>query len=673
MPVLHSLGIPGESRPRSRRRTLALLACGIFVPLALAPAALPAASLEAYGRLPRLDLITLSPDGSRVAFVRTEGDARVVSVVALATGQVVAKLPAGGEKLRGIEWADDARLLIKTSVTGVVHGFVYGSGGNLGEWFQCQVYDLTTGKLSTIPKPQSLGAELLLLNIIGSTAVRHVKDRTVLFVTGSQLGRGRADLWGGQVLLAVNLDTYAERLVTPLGAGTVRWAVDGDGEEVAEEKYDQKSGHWVISIRRDGRMQEAVSGTGLIEFPYILGLGPTADTLLVSNVENEESVWRLLSLRDGAMSAPMAERKTLERPIEDRVTHRMIGGVHYGDSAEYVFFDPAIEQSWQATVRAFPNEHVHFQSASNDFRKVIVRVQGDRDGYGYELVDLATHRAEALGDIYEGISKPFEVRSIAYAAGDGLMIPAYLTLPRGKPAQKLPLIVLPHDGPAARDTADFDWWSQALADQGYAVLQPNFRGSYLERAFLTKGFGEWGRKMQTDLSDGVHYLAREGVIDPARVCIVGRGSYGGYAALAGVALDPGVYRCAVSVAGLSDLRRWLSWMSVRQRSSGENLTRRYWDRFMGVSGPDDPGIEAISPLMHVDAIKVPVLLIHGKDDTVVPFEQSELMYEALRNAHQDVEIAPLKAEDHWLSRSATRLQMLQSSVTFLRAHNSPDP
>jgi dipeptidyl aminopeptidase/acylaminoacyl peptidase len=425
-------------------------------------------------------------------------------------------------------------------------------------------------------------------------------------------------------------------------------------------------------IPHGGRMQEAASGTGLIEFPRLLGLGPTAGTLLVSSVEDEEPVWRLLSLKDGTMSPPMGERKALERPIESRATHRMIGGVHISDSEEYVFFDPTIEQSWQAIVRTFPNERVLLESASSDFSKVIVRVEGERDGLGYQLVDLTTYSAEALGDIYEGVGKPFEVRRITYAAGDGLMIPAYLTLPRGKPAQKLPLIVLPHGGPAARNTADFDWWSQALADQGYAVLRPNFRGSDLDRAFLTKGFGEWGRKMQTDLSDGVRYLAKEGVIDPARVCIVG-GSYGGYAALAGVSLHPGVYRCAVSVAGLSDLHGMLSWVNKRQFSAGANLTQRYWDRFMGVSGPDDPALGDVSPLKHVNAINVPVLLIHGKDDTVVPFEQSQVMYDALRSAKKEAQLVTLKEEDHWLSRGATRLQMLETSVAFLRAHNPPDP
>jgi dipeptidyl aminopeptidase/acylaminoacyl peptidase len=263
------------------------------------------------------------------------------------------------------------------------------------------------------------------------------------------------------------------------------------------------------------------------------------------------------------------------------------------------------------------------------------------------------------------------VRPIRYAAADGTRIPAYLTLPRDRAPKALPLIVLPHGGPAVRDTADFDWWPQALADQGYAVLQPNYRGSSLSWKFLSAGFGEWGRKMQTDLSDGVRYLAKEGVIDPVRVCIVGA-SYGGYAALAGPTLDPGVYRCAVSIAGISDLKRMLRWVND-QEGRKQSSTQRYWDRFMGVIGPDDPALDAISPIKHVGAVTVPLLLIHGKDDTVVPFEQSKVMYDALRSANKDAQLVTLKAEDHWLSRGDTRLQMLETSVAFLRAHNPPDP
>jgi len=148
-------------------------------------------------------------------------------------------------------------------------------------------------------------------------------------------------------------------------------------------------------------------------------------------------------------------------------------------------------------------------------------------------------------------------------------------------------------------------------------------------------------------------------------------SYGGYAALAGVTLEPGVYRCAVAVAGISDLQRFLQWTGER-RTRDDTVTERYWNRFMGITGPDDAVLDQISPIKHVDAVKVPVLLVHGRDDTVVPFEQSNLMFEALRRAGKNVELLALTHEDHWLSLSETRLQMLESTVAFLRAHNPPE-
>lgn len=209
----------------------------------------------------------------------------------------------------------------------------------------------------------------------------------------------------------------------------------------------------------------------------------------------------------------------------------------------------------------------------------------------------------------------------------------------------------------------------ALASQGYAVLQPNYRGSDVNEHLLEAGFAQWGRKMQTDLSDGVSYLAKQGIVDPTKVCIVG-GSYGGYAALAGVTLQPTVYRCAVSVAGISDLARLLRWEN--RGGVEDRYATRYWDRFWGVSGDSDPALDAISPIKHVAAVRAPVLLIHGRDDTVVPYEQSQIMFDALRSENKDVELVTLQKEDHWLSSSDTRLQMLQTTVAFLRAHNPPD-
>src|SRR5262249_17617919 len=173
---------------------------------------------------------------------------------------------------------------------------------------------------------------------------------------------------------------------------------------------------------------------------------------------------------------------------------------------------------------------------------------GPLHGVMLAVVDLASHQATPIGQTYAGIT-PNDVADVSiasYRAKDGLKIDAFLTLPTGREPKNLPLIVLPHGGPAARDAAGFDWWAQALASRGSAVPQPEFRGfGDLGWKMEAAGFGEWGRKMQSDLSDGVRALAAAGLIDPKRVCIVG-GSYGGYAALAGVTMEQGVYRCAVS-------------------------------------------------------------------------------------------------------------------------------
>ncbi len=457
-----------------------------------------------------------------------------------------------------------------------------------------------------------------------------------------------------------------QRLLREGSIQTEGWLVDEAGEVVAEEDYDDKTQRWRMLERQDGRLREIASGKEPIDYPTLLGFGPEPGTLLVETIENGDSVWRLLSMKDGTFGPAMGERDSLEAPIEDRQTYRMIGGVHIDDTVHYVFFDPRIRGKWNSIADGYADEQVEFVSASADFTKVIVKVNGPLHGLTYEFMDMTTHRGTPLGEVYKGIGTPLEVKRIDYAAADGLQIPAYLTLPRGKPLKNLPLIMFPHGGPETRDDAEFDWWAQAMAAQGYLVIQPNYRGSTVTSDHVSAGFGQWGRKMQTDLSDGVRHLVKEGMVDPNRVCIVGA-SYGGYAALAGVTLDPGVYRCAVSVGGISDLKRML-----QDVSSFADRERRYWYRFMGVTGSSDPLLQQLSPIKHVDVIDVPVLLVHGTDDSVVRPEQSSLMFDAMKHAKKDVELVTLKKEDHWLSHSETRLQMLQSSVAFLRAHNPPD-
>ena len=203
------------------------------------------------------------------------------------------------------------------------------------------------------------------------------------------------------------------------------------------------------------------------------------------------------------------------------------------------------------------------------------------------------------------------------------------------------------------------------------MLQPNFRGSEgFGWDFVKAGFGEWGKKMQTDLSDGVRHLAKQGIIDPKRVCVVGA-SYGGYAALAGATLDKGVYRCAVAVAGVADLKKFLQ-TNIRLNNGEVGASQRYWLRFMGADGAKDPDLTAISPAQQAAKVDIPILLIHGKDDTVVRYDQSQAMADALKKAGKPFQFVTLDGEDHWLSRGATRQKMLNETVAFVEKNNPPN-
>jgi acetyl esterase/lipase len=617
------------------------------------------APLEVYGKLPTVEDVALSPDGSRLAMIHTAGDNRLLVVVSVSEHKVLGKpLRIGAAKLRSLEWADDGHLMIVTSQTALPMGLI----GRRHEWYLLHIWDIDKQKMNSYPDPDQSKDVRIMNTLYGDVMVRRLEGRTVLFVPGTYVSEETLP-----ALFRVDLTTGRQRLIREGSEQTQEWLVDEKGEVAAEEDYDQKQQRWRMLERRNGRLQEIASGHEPIDIPELLGFGPEPGTLLVQTHEDGDAVWRLLSLQDGSFGPSMAERDSLEAPIEDRLTYRMIGGVHLDDSLHYVFFDPRIRGVWASIVDGFSDEQLEFVSASADFGKVVVKVNGPIHGYMYVLMDMSTHRGMPIGEVYDGVDVPLETKPLTYPAADGLQIPAYLTFPRGKPPKNLPLIVFPHGGPADRDSAEFDWWAQAMAAQGYLVLRPNYRGSTVTEKLLEAGFGEWGRKMQTDLSDGVRYLVKEGTADPARVCIVGA-SYGGYAALAGVTLDPGVYRCAVSVAGISDLKRMLQ--GVDEYSTASSL--RFWNRYMGVTGPADPLLLQLSPIKHVDAIKVPVLLVHGRDDTVVSFDQSTAMLDAMKHANKEVEMVVLKNEDHWLSHSETRLQMLQSSVAFLRAHNPPD-
>jgi len=631
-------------------------------------AAAEGAPLEVYGKLPTLSDVVISPDGASFAYVRVLDDKRVIVAQSLANNQFLGMINISDVKLRDLQWADSHTLIVTTSVTAMPAGLI----GGRAEWYQAQTFDTQTkaqhillGNLSRA----EVGVQTM--NVVaGVPQPRIIDGRSVVFVRGIYFPDHTSRL----ALFCVDLATNRTRLVSnPRITNVEDWVVDDAGNIVAESSYYEDQKRWKLNLLRNHERIAVMEVPAPIESPSIEGLTEDGTAVVVSLPgEDGRATYSQIALKDGT-AAPWAHADLDFGSVMTSLhTGRVTGVTRETSISDYVFFDPHTDIVWRSVKAAFKDAiNVDLESWSDDRKMVAVEVFGPAYGESHFVIDMSQHRATPLGPVYAGIDDIAAERWISYKTADGGKIDAYLTLPPGKEAKNLPLIVLPHGGPHARDEPGFDWFSQALASRGYAVLQPQFRGSDgFGLDLLRAGFGEFGKKMQTDLSDGVRALAAQGLIDPKRVCIVGA-SYGGYAALAGATLDTGVYRCAVSIAGLSDIGKQLRYWRG-ENFGGDDRGQRFWYRFLGVEDPDDPKLNAISPINHVDNVTIPILLIHGKDDTVVPYAQSDDMADALKVAKKLYEFVTLNHEDHWLSNGNTRLQMLQATVKFLETNNPPN-
>lgn len=336
-----------------------------------------------------------------------------------------------------------------------------------------------------------------------------------------------------------------------------------------------------------------------------------------------------------------------------------------GEKSEEYFFDKEWEERYSGLNQKFRDYELGFSGWDDGRKKGIVSVYSDRLRVKYYIYDFDSKEAIEISNPYPWLNEEdmARMKPVVYTSRDGLTIHGYLTLPKGSEAKNLPVVVNPHGGPWARDGWYFNPEVQFLANRGYGVFQMNFRGSTgYGKKFWEASFKEWGKKMQDDITDGVEYLKKEGIADPERIAIYG-GSYGGYAALAGVAFTPDLYACAIDYVGVANLFTFMKTIPP--------YWKPYLDQFYEMVGnpvKDSLLFAEASPVLHADRIRVPLLIAQGANDPRVNKAESEQMVDALKKRGVEVEYILKDNEGHGFRNQNNRFDFYGAMEIFLEKH-----
>ena len=660
---------------------LFLSVCCSWASVAAAADAAPAAPsaaplpLEIFGRLPAARLVTLSPNGKLLAVEEEKGGLRQITIFEADGGKTRHTVDIDkANKVRRLVWSDDETLLVDVSI---MHS-TYCAPNVLcnNEWFRTLSVRMDGSPprilLNYDGDKKLVSGSFLLASRTGrpgsvTMSTMDWDDGRYRQESGTRLASNERKSTGW-IMAAYDVDTHTgkERLLASGTQFTDDWVVDATGAPVARSEWLPDNKVYTIVVRQGSAWKEIFKLQDGSQMSLAgLDLAGKAIVALGANGTDRSQAWSI-PLDGSAVTALYAHPEfDVDVAIYDENRNAVVGVRGTSDFPTH-WFDPKLESQQRSLENAFKGMEVNVLDRSVVGRRVLVEIDSMSQPPVYQLVDFDQKRADIVAEAYPALADAAlgTVSYFRYLARDGTSIPAFLTLPPGRPTKDLPVVILPHGGPESRDVAEFDWLSQFLATRGYAVLQPQFRGSvgYGEE-FRLAGYRQWGGLMQDDVSDGVRHLIANGTANPARICIVGA-SYGGYAALAGAAFTPDLYACAVSIAGVSDLPAMIG--STKKNYGSESDSVAYWSDHIGLA--TDPNTIAKSPARSAATLRAPVLLLHGADDTVVPIQQSRTMERALKEAGKPVTFVTLDGEDHWLSRSATRTRVLQELETFLAQH-----
>jgi dipeptidyl aminopeptidase/acylaminoacyl peptidase len=631
----------------------------------------PADQAAIFGAREDVRQISLSPSGTRIAFVAPgPGPSTILYVSDVADGSAPkAALSADGKpnRISSCFWVSDSRLVCSLYM-------VFNSAGQIVAATRIVAVNADGGGLKLLSRdmrsddayvalsggqvidwlPDESGAVLM-----GREYVPEERQATHMNDTREGFGVDRLDTAS---LSFKSIEAPHRDAVEYISDGRGKVRIMGTRQIAGATGYDRAT----LSYFYRTRDSNGWKPLGVLDELTGEGFNPYAvdpDLDLAYGFEKKDGRQALVSI---SLDGSKRETLVFARPDVDvdglvRIgrRRRVVGVTYATDKRQSVYFDKNLQALAASLSKALPGlPLIQFVDSSVDESKLLLWAGSDIDPGRYYLFDKNAHQLHELmlarADL-EGAHLA-EQRAVTYKAADNTIIPAYLTLPAGSVGRNLPAIVMPHGGPSARDEWGFDWLAQYFAARGYAVLQPEFRGStgYGDAYFVHNGFQSW-RTAMGDVADAGRWLIGQGIADPGKLAIFGW-SYGGYAALQVNVIDPNLFKAVVAVAPVTDL----SLLAEERRNWTDYLVTR---DFIGNGAHVREG----SPAQNADKILAPVLLFHGDLDLNVGVRESKLMDEKLKGAGRQSQLVVYPDLDHQLEDGAVRADMLRRADAFLRA------
>jgi dipeptidyl aminopeptidase/acylaminoacyl peptidase len=584
---------------------------------------------------PLIDDVKISPDGKIIAALYNNNDRIMVLVKDLTVdNSEPVIINVLNHDVKWLEWANNQRIITGTVVEGGIWHDYYAlvvmdrDGKNIRHL----ISDYSMGNLIDLlpDDPDHVLVEELNINNLDYPEVYKVSVGNERKEWRVQDSRANIDHWitdaNGNVRMGIGY--LSDRMIIDAKMADGSWRTISANHYIKDYQY------------------------------YPLAIGKNDIAYVLSYHENDKAALYEYNIDTQTFGRQLFKHDLVD--ITDIYYSRLKDAVEYAsfalDRTELHFFDDQLGKDYLEVNQALPDTANLIVSASADEKRLIISAGScDKPG-SYYLFDRENKRLKYLGSRYPGLEQISlsKTKGTRYRARDGMTLYGYVSYPVRYSNTPYPMVVLVHGGPYTRDKNEFDPWVQFLTNRGYIVFQPNFRGSTgYGNAYWKSGYRQWGLAMEDDILDGVKILIDGNVADKTKVCIMGA-SYGGYAALTGVAKYSDIFCCAISIAGISDLNKLMI-------QKGNYLNRV-------LIGDDISDRKASSPITYAENINSPVLLVHGTEDKTVYYSQSDDMYDALKRANKDVTFLKLKKETHHLEDIKNRVKLFESIDEFLDKH-----